>query len=258
MFFNEIGREPWFRYRAMLYRNTLGPSIDAQTVKPVRLYLLMDVSDRDLAQRYLQGIEHTPIFASEGNQHDLVAQDLEREGLTHNIAMSRIDSDDIVERRYFEKLNRKIFTLQSEKHAPELFVACRGYRSNFSRIQPMYYHNGPFITRFCRQYAGESPYFHHKTIENYVHVKDADAQWMQVIHGTNVANGFQPANAESLAPFLSGDSGTASLKKMPFDPAWFSEWAGFSAPAPSIFEEAPVITLHSRFRKFWRVLQGKA
>lgn len=258
MFFNEYGREPWFRYRAMLYRNTLGPSIKAQTVKPVRIYLLMDDGDRALAQQYLTGIDHTPIFASSGNQHELVARDLEIEGLTNNVAMSRIDSDDIVERRYFEKLNRRICGLLNEGHCPELIAACRGYRSNFSQIQPMYYHNGPFITRFCRRYGGESPYFHHKTIEQYVHVKDNESEWMQVIHGTNVANGFQPSTAVSLEQFMSGECGTASLAKVPIDPAWFREWAGFEMPAPALFQQAPVTSLRARFRRILRELRGKA
>lgn len=258
MFFDERGRDAWFEYRAMLYRRTLGASLAAQTVKPVRVYLLMDAGDRALAERHLSGLPFTSVFSVDGDHHQQVAADLEREGLVDHIALSRIDSDDIVARNYFEKLNACILDSLREGGPSELFVACKGYRSNFVDLQAMYYHDGPFITRFCKRYAGETPYFDHKTSGQYPHVKDASAEWMQVIHGTNVANGFQPPNATSLDPFLDGRQGSAGLSKQPIDPAWFDAWAGFPLPSADMFDQAPVHTVRARIRRLWRNLRGKA
>lgn len=257
IYFDERGRDAWFEYRAMLYKRTLGESLSVQTVKPAKVYLLMDTGDRALAARHFPEMNFMPIFSLHGDYRRQIAADLERQGLVDNIAMSRIDSDDIIARNYFEKLNACILDSLRSGEPSELFVACKGYRTNFVDVQPMYYHNGPFITRFCSKYAGETPYFQHETLGQHAHVKDASAEWMQVIHGTNLANGFQPSNETSLDAFLEGRQGSGVLSRRLIDPAWFKEWAGFLLPSASIFDEEPVYTMRSRIRRLWRKLRGR-
>lgn len=257
-FFDDRSRHAWFKYRAMLYAHTLGASFAAQTVNPARVYLLMDAGDRALAERYLSDQRFTPVYSVNRDHHQQVAADLEREGLINNIALSRIDSDDIIARDYFEKLNVSILDSLHQGGPSRLMVACKGYRSNLVDLQAMYYHDGPFITCFCDKYAGETPYFDHKTLRDYAHVKNVSAEWMQVIHGTNVANGFQPPNATSLNAFLDGQHGTAVLAKRLIDPVWFSAWAGFQLPSASLFDDAPIHTTGARIRRLWRNLRGKA
>lgn len=258
IFFNEKTRESWFAYRAELYRQTLGASINAQTEKPTRVFLLMDSADRALQQKYLPHGTFIPLFTSFEGATRAVASALEQDGLTENIAMTRIDSDDLVERTYFEKLNRLLGDLVAQGKAEALVLTCKGYRSNFNDIQPLYHNKSPFITLFRRKYAGETVYyFDHTTVGDHEHIKDASAEWMQVVHGTNVANGFKIVNAATLDPYLGGTQGLAALPLQKIDADWFLQWAGFALPNPALFEQAPMHSLGARIRKFWRGLRGK-
>src|SRR5574343_759529 len=107
LFFNEKSRESWFKYRADLYAHTLGRSLDLQSQRPVRVYLLMDQGDRPLCEKYFQEQNFTPIFSDNAHFQE-IANDLRRLGIVNNVAMTRIDWDEIVWGFYFEKIKRKI------------------------------------------------------------------------------------------------------------------------------------------------------
>lgn len=159
LFYDEHARESWFAFRAELYKKTLGASLAAQEVKPVRVYLLMDTGDRELQQRYLPSIGFTPLFTSAAESAEKLGADLVREGLVDNIALTRIDSDDIIERAYFRKLNTTLESFASNGDDSGLVITCRGYRSNFSVIQPLYHSIAPFVTLFHKRYTREASYF---------------------------------------------------------------------------------------------------
>ncbi len=258
LFFDEANRADWFAFRAKLYQQTLGAAMHAQTVKPERVYLLMDAGDRHLQERYLPAEEFTPIFTPSRESASLIASELSRDGLLDQVALTRIDSDDIVERRYFEKLNHRIQAIIDAGREPRLIVTCKGYRSNFVQIQPMYFSVAPFITLFKHRYNGDNLYgIDHSTMNDLVHDKDATAEWLQVIHGTNVANGFKPVTATTLDPYLQGDRGSAALARQPIDANWFRGWAGFDLPSPDLFDQAPISSSRGHLRKFWRKMRGK-
>lgn len=258
LFFDEAGRKDWFAFRARLYRETLGAAIHAQTVKPARVFLLMDTGDRALQEACFPDPGFTPIFTERKDAAAQVAREITRAGLVENVAISRIDSDDIVERSYFEKINHKIQSMLGEGREPHLIVNCKGYRSNFVQIQPMYFAVAPFITLFSKVYRGDSVYaYDHSKMNEQPHEKDATAEWLQVIHGTNVANGFKPVTATSLQPYLQGDRGSVALERSPIDPDWFKTWAGFDLPGTGLFDTAPISTSRGHIRKFWRKIRGK-
>jgi len=258
LFFDEASRNDWFAFRARLYQETLGAALRAQTVPPVRVFLLMDAGDRQLQQTYLPAGEFTPIFTPNRESAALVAAELSRDDLLDNVALTRIDSDDIVERRYFEKLNLKIHHIIDAGKEPHLIVTGKGYRSDFRQIQPMYFGVSPFVTLFRRHYQGENLYaFDHSKMNEQAHEKDATAEWLQVIHGTNVANGFKPVTATTLEPYLHGDRGSVALERRPIDPDWFRQWAGFDLPSPALFDSAPISSSRGHFRKLWRKIRGK-
>ncbi|WP_374278776.1 hypothetical protein [Azonexus sp.] len=257
LFFDEKSRESWFRYRAELYRSTLGRSLSHQTLKPFRTYLLMDEGDRSLHEKYLGGLDFTPIF-SDRNHFQIVADDLKRLGVVDNVAVTRVDSDDIVERLYFEKINSKIRELKDVGKKSALIATCCGYRTNFLEIQSAFHCAPPFITLFRESYKGENVYSHdHREISEMEHVIDTSAEWMQVIHGTNVSNKLKPSNADSLDKFKAGDMGSGFTQKRPIDSEWFKIWSGFDLPDSSLFARAPIATTRSRIRWLWRLLSGK-
>lgn len=257
LFFDEKSRESWYKYRAELYRQTLGLSLNRQTEKPFRIYLFMDQGDRPLYEKYFNGVDFVPIF-SDHDHSQMVADDLGKLGVTNNVAITRIDSDDIVECRFFEKINAKIRELKSDGKNVCLIGSSSGYRTNFLEIQSVFHGAPPFITLFSERYAGEDVYSHdHRDIGEMDHVKDTCAEWMQVIHGTNVANIFKPANTASLEKYLDGNIGSGFTPRKPIDGDWFKSWSGFDLPDPSLFREAPIVSARSRIRRFWRGLRGK-
>lgn len=257
IFFDDRTRESWFKFRAELYRQTLGRSLSAQTERPSCIYLLMDAGDRSLCEKYLQGLEFVPIYV--GGMHERsVAEDLEAKGIVDNVALTRIDSDDIVAKNYLEKLNKKIRETMTPGGDGGLVITCAGYRTNFVQVQSAFHCAPPFITLFRTRYRGENVYSHdHREITEKPHVKDTDAEWMQVIHGTNVSNGFKPSNTHSLDIFKAGDKGSGFTELRPMDTDWFREWAGFELPSPDLFAQAPVMSPWSRVRKMWRAMKGK-
>lgn len=257
VFFDDRTRDSWFEYRAELYRQTLGRSLSMQTEQPSCVYLLMDEGDRSLCEKYLQGLEFTPIYSGQ-THHELLVEDLAAKGIVDNVAMTRIDSDDVLGKNYLKNLNAKIREAISARESTALILTCSGYRSNFVDVQSVFHCAPPFITLFSACYRGESVYFDdHREIIKKAHIKDTSAEWMQVIHGTNVSNGFKPANTKSLEVFMAGDRGSGFTELRPIDEHWFRDWSGFDLPSPNLFSRAPVASLWSRVRRLWRQLRGK-
>ena len=286
-FVNERNREPWFAYRARLFRQTLYASLLAQT-KPVHaLYLLMDEDDPALFERYQHELmaqtealalgncsapEIRPIFSSQ-SPHEKVALDLLKRGQTQHVTVSRIDSDDIVARDFFEKLSQDISDALQRGDVFDYVMAAQGYKSNLRQTQRCLYGRSPFLTRYWSQFphpsqwpsADEPPTVYdvsHVRIREYRLLESLNAQWMQLLHGTNVANGFSQGQSDPSPQDLSflKDPHSQPIvceEKRPFDAEWFKAWAGFSPPNPDLFNRAPLPSLWHRLRVAWRRVKGR-
>jgi hypothetical protein len=258
-FVDETNRNEWFKYRCQLYRQTLGASMRCQTKKVDGVYVLMDTDDRALFRDHLDDGALIPIFGREQDQAR-VAEDILRRGWTRHVAISRIDSDDIVGKDHLRNLNEQIVALQDGGGCPDLMVACMGYRTNFAQIQQTYYASSPFITRYFETYTGGGVYtMAHQDIHSVPHARNFTAEWMQVIHGTNVANGFMKPKGPmpTLEDIRAGKAQTTSSKLAPVDPQWFADWAGFALPDPALFQAAPVNSWRQKLRIRWRRVRGK-
>ncbi len=259
IFFNDKNRDAWFKFRSELYKQTLGLSIKSQTKQADRVYLLMDENDGDLYAKYLEDSYISPIFSKDSNHNWQVGEDLVRSGLCENIAMSRIDSDDIIARDYFEKINTQISELVNQGQTVEYLVACTGYRSDFSQAQPIHYIGGPFITLYKQKYSYETVYgFEHKSLLQKTYIQNYDAEWMQVIHGTNVVNGFAKPTGHTLSKEeIKDHPDTIVGDRETIDNLWFENWAGFTPPDSTILNAAPTVSMWGSVRKFFRRLKGK-
>jgi hypothetical protein len=258
-FVDERNREEWFKYRAALYRQTLGPSMRCQTKKVEGVYVLMDTDDQALYRDYLDDGTVIPIYGRERDQ-ERVAEDMLRRGWRRQVAISRIDSDDIVAKDYMRRLDEQIVALREAGGRPELIVACMGYRTNFAQIQRTCYESSPFITRYFETYSGGGAYtMAHQEVHSVPHASNYTAEWMQVIHGTNVANGFMKPKGPMPTPeeIRAGMAVTNSSPLAPVDPRWFAEWAGFALPDPAIFRAAPVHSWRQKLRLYLRRVKGK-
>lgn len=228
-------RERWFKFRAELFEASLGASLAAQTVKPVVTYLYFDAQDVGLVERYFPQPQFTPIFSDAGHD-ELMGKRLLEMGASEHVVLSRIDSDDIVEMRYFEKIN-SLLARHHDRMAlgPETMVVSKsGHRTNFVKMQRVFHISPPFISQYFRHYSGQGAYFNHTKLSSQPipQIEDESAEWLQVIHGTNVANKFKPAT------FVDWEANHQRVTDSQFGPLkdfnsrWFEEWSGIAPLSP--------------------------
>ena len=216
--------------------------------------------------------EIRPIFSSQA-PHLQVAFDLLARGPTQHLTMSRIDSDDIVARNFFEELSHDIGTALQAGKSFDYVMAAQGYKSNLKQMQRCLYGRSPFLTRYWAQLpapdewasADNPPTVYdvsHVRIREHHLLESLDAQWLQLLHGTNVANGFSKGQPEPLPDdlsFLNSPNASPILceEKRAFDMDWFRAWAGFEPPEPALFDQAPFPSAWDRVRVAWRRWKGR-
>ena len=289
-FVNDRNRQPWFAYRVALFQQTLFASLCAQTKPVAAVYLLMDDNDDWLYQKYfLEAQPHAPLLQSNAQgpgstpeirpifssqaPHLLVALDLLRRGPCENVTLSRIDSDDIVASQFFDALSQDIASALQKGEVFDYVMAAQGYKSNLKQMQRCLYGRSPFLTRYWQKFPAPDEWrspenpptvydVSHVRIREYRLLESLNAQWMQLLHGTNVANGFSQGQSGPLPQDLSflKDPHSQPIvceEKHPFDTEWFKAWAGFSPPNPDLFNQAPLPSLWHRLRVAWRRVKGR-
>jgi len=202
-FESEAERNAWIDYRLRVFANTLYKSIAIQSVSPFKLILLVDTGDVDYIQSRLSDpfglctlcpVKGTDISSSLSKQIN--------KSSCHNIAISRIDSDDIIAPDYLEILNIVLLRAFKTRSNESMIVAFpNGYRSDLIRIQKIYRKSTPFITCFHRKYNGENIYSKsHASWLEYPCIFVPKPSWIQYVHGSNIANTLRPAT-HSLAKY---------------------------------------------------------
>ena len=187
---DEAQREAWFAMRSRLFLATLHSSLVMQTTKPDYVFLMMDEGDRDFYNRYLNLKEdfYRPLFSHAEQGHQEMKEALKTYDLK-NIAISRVDSDDLIHCQYLEAVQKTIRTAVAHGVPFEYVVAARGYRTDGRRIKSAFFNYSPFITSFSPSYFERSPYgFRHGDVLKHATLVCGQAHWMQFIHGTNLAN----------------------------------------------------------------------
>jgi hypothetical protein len=151
---------------------------------------MMDEGDRDLYDRYLNLKEdfYRPLFSHAEQGHEEIKDALKTYDLK-NIAISRVDSDDLIHCQYLEAVQDTIRTAVAKEMPFEYVVAALGYHTDGCRIKSAFFNYSPFITSFSPSDVGRSPYgFRHGDVLKHATLVCGQAQWMQFIHGTNLAN----------------------------------------------------------------------
>ena len=181
-------RESWFRYRCNLFSLTLLNSLRSQTIKPHYCVVLMDPDDRFLYDSFFPKDKLImPIFTKRfDNLH-------EQDPLVNipHLAVSRVDSDDILSNNYFEEVNKSIIDSIADNIPFKFVVACSGYRSNLREFQNIYYNCSPFLTVYEGKKLSTNIYLiSHEDVLNLPHIQNHTARWIQILHDTNISNAF--------------------------------------------------------------------
>jgi hypothetical protein len=185
----ETERADWFAMRARLFKACVVASMQRQTVAPRRVFVLMDVGDEDLWREHLSlPTPYVPVFVRAEEASGEVARRIAADR-TKNVVISRLDSDDAIDRRYVEKITdaaRDFWRLGTPK---AYMVACDGYITDLKQIQQVYFNCSPFLSVYVRRYKGENIYDgeHTQILDRQPRMIET-ARWMQVIHGSNIAN----------------------------------------------------------------------
>jgi hypothetical protein len=157
-------------------------------------FLMMDEADRGFYDRYLDLKEsfYHPLFNVADAGHDEMAHVLSQSRL-NNLAISRIDSDDLIHSGYLAAITQTICDGLSLSKKFDYVVAARGYRTDGHRITSAFFNYSPFITVFADVFQGQTPYgFRHGDVLKHATLVCGQAHWMQFIHGGNLANQMKP------------------------------------------------------------------
>jgi len=230
---DETNRENWFKFRSDIFNNTLGQCLKNQTKLPDKVYLLMDESDQSYYLKYLNSDQYHPIFSVNSDHFVQVEQDMIACGYNSNIAIYRIDSDDLISCQYIYDINARIEIAIKDGLGFDFIVNVMGYRSDLSKIQSIYYNCSPFLVLFEKMYSKRNVYgFNHENVIDLPHIQNLTPGWIQLIHSCNVSNNFS-------SNVLDSDSFKIRMKENPkligdtfqrIDDEWFLDWAGFPIP----------------------------
>ncbi|MGR3458068.1 MAG: glycosyltransferase [Pseudooceanicola nanhaiensis] len=193
----EENRLSWLKSRGEIFKDTMYRSMVRQTYAPHKLFLLMDEGDADFFETSFKGLSDIvePVFSQRWNHYEQVARKIHSYGKT-NVAVSRGDSDDLVADNYFERVNGAIHSSVEKGIEFNYIVATRGFVSDGTQIQEIYYSCSPFLTLFRKRWDGANIYaINHEDVRSHPHVAVSDAAWLQYVHGTNIANRLFQSNA---------------------------------------------------------------
>ena len=209
-YYDEIGvskfpsREEWFADRFELFSKTLYRCLEYQTVQPNRVYILIDDSDQQLYSKYFCDVDST-VYKSvcvdsyvmgkhrDGviNYAQIIHQDLVDSGISQNVAMSRIDSDDYISYNYFEEINQAI-----EQNNPDVVYVSSGWLTDFeTMVESVGEVDSAFMTAYIADITAQPPVdvysrphvSWHRDPE-YRTVATDKCKWIQYIHDTNIYN----------------------------------------------------------------------
>jgi hypothetical protein len=232
IFSNEEDRTAYLLFRVKIFKSYLYNCLQYQTKSPNKVYVLVDKGDIDIVKKYLNIDNITIIYCNNDLQYfkQQIAVDLYKSKLTKNLVISRIDSDDLINKDFFYNMNQQLLL-----HPTKRLVACKGYLTDLIDIQSLFYKHSPFISE-CINF--ENNLTEHELIKNlcsfsvydidhtiYVHsvehTQNHNAEWIQLVHGTNLSNKLLDQNTDSI------NSTKFVSPLIPINPTWFSNWAGF-------------------------------
>ena len=98
--------------------------------------------------------------------------------------------------------------------------------------QELYYNCSPFLTFFSTQFTDRNVYsIPHEGVTEINHCQSLSADWMQIIHGTNIANVFrEPINNELFIAEINKNKKMVGGPLYLLDKEKFKDWSGFSPP----------------------------
>jgi hypothetical protein len=183
-------RESWFKYRADLFEASY-LSFKFQTVPPKNIFLICDTADQNLFFKYIEPrFNVIPIFGSNLDwKRKYIEQILKLS--SKNVVLSRVDSDDLIDKHYFENINLAIS--ESSKNFDDLMViAPCGQITDGKQVQQTILNLSPFLSLYCPKYNGQDVYLKSNMLcLTYKHIFCQHARWIQRVHGSNVNNKFR-------------------------------------------------------------------
>jgi hypothetical protein len=188
-FADEAERTAWFAARAKILTRCTIPSLLRQTVQPRGVFLLMDLSDQQYWDEFLDLPDpFIPLFIRHSEINSVPAEHIRERGES-NVILTRLDSDDALADTYLEEISKTAAASLTDERTSAYIVACNGYRTDFRFIQSVYYTCTPFQSVFAHEYAGQGVYqFNHMNVHQHNPLLNQTALWLQVVHGWNLSN----------------------------------------------------------------------
>jgi hypothetical protein len=215
-------RENWFKYRVNLFEASY-ISFKFQTIPFKNIFLIFDISDEIFFKKYIKPkFNVVPIFDCNGNWKNTYTEQIQKI-CTQNVVLSRVDSDDLIDKNYVENINATI--AEKNINSQDLMViAPYGQITDGLHVQETLINVSPFINLYCPTYSGQDVYDKsHILCLQFNHAFCQDARWIQRIHGSNVDNKFReesPGFEETALMLFNRDSnGELEIDKISY-PFW--------------------------------------
>jgi hypothetical protein len=196
---DEAMRIEWFRLRSLLFKEITLSSMMAQSLRPMRWYLLLAEGDQALLEEHVPALPEwvKPLYLQDDESvtPQFYADILDEFGWAKNLVISRLDNDDALHSDYFKSVNDEMDW--SKTRSDCYLIQERGCRWDGHRIQSFKYSTSPFLTVVSSDWkkTQPSPLVDHRKVLRYKHaflrgVAD-ETMWMQSVHGLNASNAFR-------------------------------------------------------------------
>ena len=193
--------DDWLAYRWGFFRDALAASLSRQTVSSFTWLVFFDAASpdwlRDLVDEASPGL-FTPIWHDGSWGQEAIQQAVESVASRPYLITTRVDSDDAVSRVFVEDIQERFAEQESMyvnlMHGVQVDRSGRLFNAHFTE-------NG-FISYIERRVAKEPPRtvfwcMAHEESSSFAPVLNVvgPPRWMQVIHGSNVANSVRGLRA---------------------------------------------------------------
>lgn len=190
---NQTFTDEWLEYRWSFFRDALLASMRSQTVPHFTWLVFFDKDSPDWLRERIEetrGNLYTPVFSGVWT-HEAIREEIVAVTTRPYLITTRIDSDDAASRFFIEDIQAQF------DHQESLYVNfMRGVQVDRSlQLFHASFAENAFISYFERRVENEPPRtvfqcFPHEESSSFAPVLNVvgPVRWMQVIHGSNVAN----------------------------------------------------------------------
>ena len=206
----------WLSFRISLFKKFTLPSIKSNNIDNYKIILLIE-NDHMFAFDFILGEENIVILKTNYENFIIDIIDYLTMNINGSVIVSRIDSDDYVSNNYFYNLNSSV---EKNKFKECFYIVKSGCITDLNFMTLLDSYAPPFISVYSsdKKTAVKKLFsIPHTEVLDYDHAFVKESYWIQLVHGSNVANHLLKKSLISdLKYYVKYLRGIITLKKVSF------------------------------------------